>query len=173
VTAALFLDRDGVINEDTGYTHIWSDDILIPGITDLVLRFKQKMFKIIIITNQSGIGRGYYDDSTFHFFMTKMREKLIKCGVDIDNYYYCSCDPSKSNCVNRKPEPNLFFRAALENNINLQGSVMVGDKISDLLAAHRAEVSSLYLFDRSNTFSIKKNTDLVFTIVNNLEQIKG
>jgi D-glycero-D-manno-heptose 1,7-bisphosphate phosphatase len=172
MTLALFLDRDGVINKDHGYTHVWSDEILIPGIIDLILKFKQKMFKVIVITNQSGIGRGYYTDSVFHKFMTEMQTLLSKYDAEISDYYYCSCDPSKSICLNRKPEPTLFLKAAAENNINLQKSIMVGDKGSDLLAAHRAGIRGLYLFDRFDKGLSDVELGFQYKTINNLSLVK-
>ena len=129
------------------------------------------MFKIIIITNQSGIGRGYYSDTTFQIFMRQMQKTLNKYGATIDEYYYCSCDPTKFRCANRKPEPTLFLKAAVENNIDLQASFMVGDKASDVLAAHQAGLRNIYLFDRSKSFKsdIKLNFD--YEIIENLCQI--
>ncbi|WP_435230919.1 D-glycero-alpha-D-manno-heptose-1,7-bisphosphate 7-phosphatase [Pseudopelagicola sp. nBUS_20] len=171
MSPALFLDRDGVINKDNGYTHIWTDHILITGIVELIRRYRKINYKIIVITNQSGIGRGYYSDAAFHLFMENMETELERCGAKIDHYYYCGCDPSKTKCLNRKPMPGLFLKATVENNIKLEDSIMVGDKITDLVAAHRAGVPSLYLFDELNNFQVEYETGFRYNIVEKLREI--
>lgn len=171
--SALFLDRDGVINEDDGYTHVWNDNILIPEVVNLIKRFKKSGKEIIIITNQSGIGRGFYSDAVFHEFMKKMQERLKHFGAQIDKFYYCGCNPLFSSCPNRKPMPGLFKKAASENNIKLNSSIMVGDKLSDLLAAHRAGIPALYLFDKNNLASIEQNAGFKYTVVSSMKEITG
>lgn len=138
VNKALFLDRDGVINVDTGYAHKWQEMILIDGIIELIIRFKMLGYLIVVVTNQSGIGRGYYSDASFRETMAQMGAFLASKGAAIDAYYYCSCDPTKTSCENRKPNSGMLVKAADELQISLQDSLLIGDKMSDVEAGKKA-----------------------------------
>jgi D-glycero-D-manno-heptose 1,7-bisphosphate phosphatase len=142
---ALFLDRDGVINYDTGYCHVWSDSLIIEGLKELALHYQNLDYKLIIITNQSGIGRGYYTEAEFRKFMNAMEAYLSIFGINMDGYYFCPCLPTK-RCSFRKPEPGMILRAADEHEIDLSKSMFVGDKETDMLAADKAGIIEKYLF---------------------------
>ena len=168
---ALFLDRDGVINHDVGYTHEWTESIIIDGIVDLIRKFRSQGFLIIIATNQSGIGRGYYTDQEFHKFMKSMTDYFEQKSATIDGYFYCSCNPEEKDCLNRKPNPGMLVNAAQSYGIDLQKSVMVGDKVTDMLAAGRADIGYKYLYDsnfeservldkKNDFFTVKSLTDI-------------
>ena len=146
MTKALFLDRDGVINKEVGYAHIWSDDLLISASSKLIKRYLERKYKIIVVTNQSGIGRGYYGVATFHKFMSDMRSCLQRNGADIDDYYYCGCVPSEKMCPYRKPNPGMILKAVSDHNISTQDSLLVGDKATDILAAIAAGLPDRYLY---------------------------
>lgn len=143
---ALFLDRDGVLNIDAGYTHVWSEDLLIPGVCDLIKRFKASGFITVVVTNQSGIGRGIYDESAFFEFMRNMRATLRRHCADIDSFYFCRCKPSVPLCYFRKPNPGMLLEALKDHAIDPAHSVMVGDKMSDIQAAASAGIKKKYLF---------------------------
>ena len=116
MTKALFLDRDGVLNYDTGYTHVFESTQIIPGSVDLIRFAKKKGFKVIIITNQSGIGRGLYSEQTFHVYMRQMisffQKKELKLMIIFAPYYeFSSNEIYKKGKILRKPEPGMISLA--------------------------------------------------------------
>jgi D-glycero-D-manno-heptose 1,7-bisphosphate phosphatase len=148
---ALFLDRDGVINVDTGHTYKVEDIVFVEGITELICEAKSLGAKIIVVTNQSGIGRGIYSEDEFHSLMSWMNAELEKKGAAWDAYYFCPHDPTKADggsefsCECRKPMPGMILRAAKEQGVDLSRSVLIGDNESDILAAERAGVRDVVL----------------------------
>lgn len=146
---ALFLDRDGVVNVDTNYLYRIEDVVFIEGIFDLVGAYRERGFKVIIVTNQSGIARGRYSEADFAVLTEWMQTEFALRGAPIDAVYHCPHHPSVTGpCSCRKPEPGMLLRAAQEHDVDLAHSVMVGDKERDILAAKRAGVPTTYLFDR-------------------------
>ncbi|PSJ43834.1 D-glycero-beta-D-manno-heptose-1,7-bisphosphate 7-phosphatase [Zobellella endophytica] len=145
-TAAIFLDRDGVINKDTGYVSHSDDFIFIDGVIDAMKQFKQKGFLLVVVTNQSGIARGLFSEDDFMRLTEWMDWSLADRGVDLDGIYFCPHHPSAGNgpdtreCDCRKPAPGMLLDAAKELNIDLAASYMVGDKVSDMKAAETAGV---------------------------------
>ena len=142
---ALFLDRDGTINEDTGYVHKISDFHFMDGVIDFCRLAQSKGFKIIVITNQSGIARGYFTESDYQKLNTYMCQEFEKQGVHITEVFHC---PELSG-PNRKPNAGLFFKAQEKYDIDMKSSVSVGDKERDILAALTAGVGRNYLLDSS------------------------
>lgn len=143
---ALFLDRDGVVNYDDGYTHIWRDDLLIDGVADLIRCFKRLNYLIIIVTNQSGIGRGLYSEQVFKVFMRDLQTSLMSQDAIYDAYYFCKCTPKEPICFRRKPNAGMFLEAIADFDVDIEKSVMVGDKVSDMEAAAAANVKHRYLY---------------------------
>jgi len=149
---ALFLDRDGVINVEKNYLHRAEDFEFIDGIFELCRRFQEKGYRIVVVTNQSGIARGYYGEEDFEALTRWMVEAFEKRGITIDGVYHCPHHPDISGpCTCRKPEPGMFLQAAKELDIDLKRSVMVGDSERDIVAAHRAGIEETYLLDDSDT----------------------
>lgn len=145
---ALFLDRDGVVNVDTDYLYRIEDVVFVDGIFDLVRAFRGRGYKIIIVTNQSGIARGRYSEADFAVLTAWMQAEFALRGASIDAVYHCPHHPSVTGpCSCRKPEPGMLLHAAREHRIDLAHSVMVGDKERDIRAAIRAGVLSTYLLD--------------------------
>jgi D-glycero-D-manno-heptose 1,7-bisphosphate phosphatase len=146
---ALFLDRDGVINIDHGYVHKPEDFEFVPGIFDLVRVAKTKGYKVIVVTNQAGIGRGYYTEEQFQALTNWMRNQFELNGGCIDAVYFCPFHPEhgvgdyrrESDC--RKPAPGMLLQAQKEHDIYLQASIFVGDKPSDMAAGEAAGVGTL------------------------------
>jgi len=138
---ALFLDRDGVLNVDTGYVHLPEEFQWIDGAPEAVKMFNDAGYLVIVITNQSGIGRGLYSEEEFKGFTRWIDEKLRSRGAHIDAVYYCPHHPTeaqgryKTDCSCRKPKPGLIDRALTECPIDQACSVMIGDKASDIQAA--------------------------------------
>lgn len=127
---AIFLDRDGTINMDSGYTHKIEDWHFLPGVFEALAGFKRAGYKLVVISNQSGIGRGFYDETQVIKLHEWVNEQLRPHGAAIDAWYYCPHAPWEG-CSCRKPSPELILRAAMDLNINLKPSYMLGDRLSD------------------------------------------
>lgn len=169
---ALFLDRDGVINTDFGYTHEWEPNIMIAGIIELIKKYNGKGYCVCIITNQSGIGRGYYSEIAFHRFMEHMITYCKSYGAIIDKFYYCKCIPSKRNCENRKPNPGMLFQASKDLGINLEASIFVGDKITDMEAAERASIGRKFLYSPNGINTKNYNSNINYKSIRSFSEIK-
>ncbi|MHA3960302.1 D-glycero-alpha-D-manno-heptose-1,7-bisphosphate 7-phosphatase [Synechococcus sp. LTW-G] len=152
---ALFLDRDGVINVDYGHVHERERFHFVPGIFQLVRTANQYNYQVIVVTNQSGIARGYYTQETFSHLTQWMLETFNAEGALITAVYHCPHHPTEGTgpntmtCQCRKPQPGLFFQATADFDILVPHSIMIGDNISDLLAAHRAGITNLFLFNNT------------------------
>ena len=152
----LFLDRDGVINIDHGHVSRIEDFVFIDGIFELCKYYISKNYKVIVVTNQTGIGLGLYTLDDFIKVNNYMLEEFKKHGVDILDVFYCPHDPN-SNCECRKPKPKMFFDAKDKYNIDLKNSIMVGDKVTDAIAAYNAGIKNIYL--------INNNEELDFNVL--------
>ena len=156
---ALFLDRDGVINIDHGYVSNPKDFEFISDVFDVCRWFQSQGFLIVIVTNQSGIGRGYYDEAAFNRLTDWMINEFNKQEVVISDVQFCPHHPSKAldkykmDCECRKPQPGMLLAAANKLNIDVSQSIMVGDKGSDMQAARSANVQHKYLVESGQTFS--------------------
>jgi len=160
--AALFLDRDGVINVDHGYVHQPEHFEFLPDIFDLARTARDLGYKVIVITNQAGIGRGYYTEAQFHVLMQWMQQRFEEQNAGIDAVYFCPFHPEhgvgyyRQESEFRKPNPGMFFQAAREHALDLDRCVLVGDKISDIEAAAAAGIPVRFLF---------RSTDLCQTAI--------
>ncbi len=134
---AVFLDRDDTIARDVPYCSRPEDLELLPGVGEGIRLLNESGFKVIIITNQSGIARGYFTEEMLGEIHQKMKDDLAKCGAHIDAIYYCPHHPD-DGCDCRKPKPALAFQAAKEHHINLSRSFLIGDKLQDIEAGHFA-----------------------------------
>jgi D-glycero-D-manno-heptose 1,7-bisphosphate phosphatase len=138
---ALFLDRDGVINEDYGYVHKIEDFHFREGIFDVCRAAQMAMMKIIIVTNQAGIGRGYYNLADFLVLSDYMHSIFRSNHVTIDELLYCPFHPEyglgqyRKESYDRKPNPGMLVKACVKHDINPRFSVMIGDRQSDKIAA--------------------------------------
>lgn len=165
---ALFLDRDGVINVEINYLHKVDDFQFIEGIFELCKKYQNKGYIIIVVTNQSGIARGYYSEEDFNYLTSWMIKEFAKEGVNIKKVYSCPHHPEISGtCSCRKPEPGMFLKAKKEFDIDLKNSILVGDKESDIEAALSSGVRETYLFDEKRVHRESKATK----IVSKLEEI--
>ncbi len=141
---AIFLDRDGVINKEIDYLHKIDSFIFIEGIFDACQHFLKLGYKIIVITNQSGISRGYYSHEDYQKLTNWMLKQFNSHGISILDTFHCPHLP-QFNCVCRKPKPGMFFLAEKKHNINLHQSWMVGDKETDITAANNAGITNTIL----------------------------
>ncbi|WP_133407414.1 D-glycero-beta-D-manno-heptose 1,7-bisphosphate 7-phosphatase [Parashewanella tropica] len=148
---AVFLDRDGVINVDHGYVHKVDDFEYIEGVFDACKELKQMGYKLVVVTNQSGIARGMYSEDDFHALTEWMDWNFVDKGVELDGIYYCPHHPEKglgeykTDCDCRKPKPGMLISAARFLKIDLENSVMIGDKHDDMLAAKNAGINTRLL----------------------------
>jgi D-glycero-D-manno-heptose 1,7-bisphosphate phosphatase len=148
---ALFLDRDGVVNLEKDYVHKREDFHFITGVFEACKAFQDAGYLIVIITNQSGIGRGYYTEEDFHSLNEWMKAEFAKRGVTIDGIYFCPHHPEegvgqyRTYCQCRKPAPGMLLQASDDLDIDLESSVLVGDKDSDIEAGQRAGVGRNYI----------------------------
>lgn len=135
---AVFLDRDGTINVEKEYLYRIQDFEFIPGVVEGLLKFQNAGYLLIIITNQSGIGRGYYTENDFHILNGWMQEQFRQKGVSITDIYFCPHLPEakvgkyRMVCRCRKPLLGMFEQAINVYNIDLSRSWTIGDKIRDL-----------------------------------------
>lgn len=140
VHRAVFLDRDGTINVEKEYLHRPEDLEFISGVPQAIRRLNQAGFLVIVVTNQSGVARGYFSVADVHHLHQEMQQRLVDEGAHIDAYYLCPHHPDKGldeyrlDCDCRKGKPGMLIQAATEWNIDLSDSYIVGDKDSDLLA---------------------------------------
>ncbi|MDA3946827.1 MAG: D-glycero-beta-D-manno-heptose 1,7-bisphosphate 7-phosphatase [Helicobacteraceae bacterium] len=151
---ALFLDRDGVVNVEKNYLHKVEDFEFIDGIFDLCHKYQALGYMLIIITNQSGIARGYYSEEEFEKLTEWMIETFGRQGIIITDVYHCPHHPDISGaCSCRKPEPGMILDAAQKHAIDLECSLLVGDSERDITAAHRAGIKESYLFSANANIS--------------------
>jgi D-glycero-D-manno-heptose 1,7-bisphosphate phosphatase len=141
---AVFLDRDGVINVDRGYVHRIEDFEFLPGAPEALARLQRAGWRLVVVTNQSGIGRGLFSEADYQRVTQHMREQLALRGVTLDSVFHCPHAPDYG-CGCRKPKPGLLHYAAAHLGLDLSHSVMVGDKECDLLAAEAAGLYASFL----------------------------
>jgi D-glycero-D-manno-heptose 1,7-bisphosphate phosphatase len=148
--AAVFLDRDGVINVDSGYVGDWDSFVFLPGVIEAMRTLCESGYALVVVTNQSGVGRGFYTEEDFHVLTERMCKELSQHGVSIAGVYFCPHLPEatlphyRKTCDCRKPQPGLIHRAVKELDIDLARSAMVGDKDSDMQAALAAGIPHRY-----------------------------
>jgi D-glycero-D-manno-heptose 1,7-bisphosphate phosphatase len=153
---ALFLDRDGVINEDYGYVHKIEDFHFRDGIFDVCRAAQKEHMKIVVVTNQAGIGRGLYQHADFQSVTQYMRSAFSGEGVTISGVYCCPDHPDhglghyRRISYDRKPSPGMLVKACNDLNINPKCSVFIGDKVSDREAAYKICVYHYIDATRSN-----------------------
>jgi D-glycero-D-manno-heptose 1,7-bisphosphate phosphatase len=144
---AAFLDRDGVINVDHGYTYKAEDLDFVPGAPAAIRRLNQAGFCVVVVTNQSGVARGYYGEDDVARFHAHMQRELGKSGARIDAFYTCpylaeGTVPAYSvDHPDRKPGPGMILRALRQLPIDPSRSFMIGDKPSDMAAAAAAGIA--------------------------------
>jgi D-glycero-D-manno-heptose 1,7-bisphosphate phosphatase len=150
---ALFLDRDGVVNEEVGYLHRVDEVRFVDGIFSLCRTAAGLGYRLIVVTNQAGIARGYYSEADFEVLMEFMRGKLRAEGVELDAVYYCPFHPEhgvgryRQEHEDRKPGTGMLRRGAREFGVELSESVLVGDRCSDVGAANAAGLRQAFLMN--------------------------
>lgn len=147
---AFFLDRDGVINTDHGYVSRIGDFSFMEGIFQVLRDLSAKGYLLIVVTNQSGIGRGYYTEEDFNALTDWMLKQLSAEGIELAAVYSCPHSPEEG-CDCRKPAPGMFFQAEAEHHLDLSASWMLGDKESDMQAAEAAGVKNRVLLGTASS----------------------
>jgi D-glycero-D-manno-heptose 1,7-bisphosphate phosphatase len=146
---AVFLDRDGTINVEKEYLHKIEDFAFIPGAPEAIKRLKDAGLLVIVVSNQSGIGRGYFDEQAVETLHEHIQAELAAYGTSIDAFYFCPHHPDKGvgeykiSCDCRKGSPGMLLQAAEEHDIDLSKSFMIGDKLADIEAGERAGCQSI------------------------------
>ncbi len=146
---AVFLDRDGTINIEKHYLYRIEDFELLPGAGEGIALLTQSGYRVVVISNQSGIGRGYNTEADVHRLHHYLDQLLKPFGAQIDAYYFCPHHPAhgqdeyQQECACRKPLPGMILQAATDLNIDLAQSFMVGDKLVDIEAGHAAGCRTL------------------------------
>ena len=166
---ALFLDRDGVLNEDRGYVSRWEDFRWIAGAREAVAAFNRAGWLVIVVTNQSGVGRGFYTEADMHALHARMQQDLAEAGGHIDAFYYAPQHPDAPaeayrhpDPPLRKPNPGMILQALIDWPIDREASLLVGDKPSDLEAAVRAGIRGV-LFEGGDLAQFLKDEALLPT----------
>lgn len=143
---AAFLDRDGVINIDHVYVSRREDFEWVEGVLDAARKLYEAGYALVVVTNQSGIGRGYYTETDFEALNVYMCRMFEEAGAPLAGIYFCPHHPEKAigaykiACTCRKPQPGMILRAAEEMSIDLSQSILFGDKESDMQAAQAAGI---------------------------------
>lgn len=156
---AIFLDRDGTINADYGYVHKIADWRWLPGVPESLAALKACGWLLLVVSNQSGLGRGYYTREDLRALETYANTELARTGVTINAWYYCPHAP-EDKCDCRKPLPGLITRAAREWNVDLAKSWMLGDRLRDMEAGIAAgcRVGMLHNPDHQEEWDLARTT---------------
>jgi len=143
---ALFLDRDGVINDNGSFVHKIENFVFMPGIFGVCRRYQDMGHLIFVVTNQAGIHHGYFTEDDFQTLTAWMVDQFAAHGVTITKVYHCpDYDP-----IMRKPAPGMILRAAREHGIDLARSTLIGDRDTDIAAGRAAGVGTLILVPQTN-----------------------
>jgi D-glycero-D-manno-heptose 1,7-bisphosphate phosphatase len=146
---AVFLDRDGTINEQMGYVNHLSRFILLPGVGRAIQRLNKAGLPVVVISNQSGVARGYFPEKLITQVHHKMETLLARDGARLDGIYYCPHHPRaedpryRRECDCRKPGAGLLHQAAADLHLDFKRSFMVGDRTSDLKAARQVGAKAI------------------------------
>jgi D-glycero-D-manno-heptose 1,7-bisphosphate phosphatase len=155
---AVFLDRDGVINVERGYTSTLEDFKILPDVFEVLQLFQQKGYLLIVISNQGGIAKGLYsiaDVEVLHSFMTK---EMKKNNITLTEIYYCQHHPDVTHCICRKPDSLFVEKALARFNIDAGKSYFIGDKERDIQAAEKGGVKGILIQANS---SLKDILDII------------
>ncbi|MEE2695393.1 MAG: HAD family hydrolase [Pseudomonadota bacterium] len=149
IDKACFLDRDGVINEDIGYLHKISDFKWTEGAIEAIKLLRRSNFLVIVITNQSGVGRGFFSKKDVEYLHNWMNDQLKKQKTKIDDFFFSTDLPNSGKDSDRKPSPKMIINAAKKYKLDLNQCFLIGDKSSDIKAAENAGIEG-FLFKKGN-----------------------
>jgi len=169
---AVFIDRDGTINVNVGYLDNPDDFQMYPGVAEGIKLLQENGFKIIIITNHSGIARGYYTVETLKRIHERMLKEFYDKGVTIDAIYYCPHHPD-DNCDCRKPNTLLFEKAIEEFNIDISKSYIIGDRMLDIEAGFKMGLKTILIPERKKQVEEEKKKSKIKPDFESNEFYKG
>lgn len=130
---AVLIDRDGTLNVEVHYLHRIEDLVLVPGAIEAIRALNQAGYLVLVVTNQAGIARGYYDEAALHRLHDHLAQLLVAAGARLDGIFFCPHHPDfGSPCNCRKPAPGMLLRAAAEHNLDLRRCWLVGDSAGDM-----------------------------------------
>jgi D-glycero-D-manno-heptose 1,7-bisphosphate phosphatase len=141
--SAVFLDRDGTIIEERGFLGDAAGVAILPSVVDALRLLREHDFAVVVVSNQSGVARGYFDDDAVRTVNGEIARRLANDGVAIDAWYWCS--HYDEDCACRKPAPGMVRRAVEEHGLTLDGSAVVGDRGSDVALAHAVGIPGILL----------------------------
>ena len=172
---AVFLDRDGTINIDHGYVHEIDQFEFVEGSIEALLELKKMGYLLVLVTNQSGIARGYFSEDQFLQLTEWMDWSLADRGVDLDGIYYCphladGIGEYRQDCDCRKPKAGMLLQAAKELDIDLNRSFMVGDKTEDMMAGKAAGIAHTVLVRTGKPVS-DEGTALAEAVLDSVAQL--
>lgn len=139
---AVFLDRDGTIAEEVGYLNHVSRFRILPHVPEAIRKLNGAGMPVIVVTNQSGVGKGYFPESLVHTVHELMTQQLAASGAQLEAIYYCP-HTSVDACECRKPKTGMLNRAAVEHALDLRRSFVIGDRHGDVELAHRAGATAI------------------------------
>lgn len=176
---AIFLDRDGTINIDHGFVHEIDKFEFIDGAIEAMIELKKMGYALVIVTNQSGIGRGIYSEDQFLHLSEWMDWSLADRGIDLDGLYYCPHHPEaeieeyRIECDCRKPKAGMLIEAQAHLAIDMSSSIMVGDKLADIQAGQAAKVGMNILVrsGQAVTSEAEAQADIVIDSIAKLPEI--
>lgn len=152
--SAYFFDRDGVLNQDTGYVYRWDQFRWCTGAVGAIKELNLASVLVVVVTNQAGVAHGYYTENHVRELHRRMNQDLLRHRAHIDAFYYCphhpngTITPYKTSCLCRKPQPGMLRQAIADLNIDPKTSVMIGDRESDLQAGSAAGIGSVKLISQ-------------------------
>ncbi|MDC1177335.1 HAD-IIIA family hydrolase [Candidatus Pelagibacter sp.] len=154
---AFFFDRDNTLIIDKGYTHLKKDLKFLPGVISAIRFLKKKQYLIIVLTNQSGIARGYFKMKDVKIFHKFINHKLKKKNCKIDDFFVCGCHPKypkkNNDCKCRKPSNFMLTKAIKKWSLKKDNIIMIGDKLSDKLSAEKSKINFFYKSKKMNLYS--------------------
>jgi histidinol-phosphate phosphatase family protein len=159
---AVFLDRDGTIARDVHYCRRVEDFELLPGVPEAMKLLNASGFKVVVITNQSGIARGYFTEETLERIHRKMEAELAEHGAHVDAIYYCPHHPD-DNCDCRKPRPKMVLQAAQDINIDLSQSFVIGDLKMDIELGKAVGAKTILVGDSLSSKAAEVKPDARFS----------
>ncbi|MDR3362670.1 MAG: HAD family hydrolase [Desulfovibrio sp.] len=157
---AIFLDRDGTLNLDTGYAHRIEEWVWLPGVPETLARFRADGWLLVVVSNQSGIARGFFTEEDLRDLEAAVTKQLVPYGASIDGWYHCPHLPEiTGTCDCRKPAPGLLLRAAREHGIDMASSWVIGDRERDVQAGFSAGCHHAVLLNPGAKISESRNTE--------------
>jgi len=170
-TKTIFLDRDGVINKEINYLYKIEEFEFIDGVFEACKYLINLNYQIIIVTNQSGIARGYYSERDYQILNTWMLAQFKKNNIIIFDIFHCPHLPD-SNCNCRKPKPGMFLEAKYKHNIDMKKSWLIGDKEVDIISANNSGISNTILVRSGHKINeLNSNAKYILDSICNASQV--